>query len=92
MRDAVEWALSRGTKIVVTTQRVRVDRHVEQQTDLAAMLDARFPSRPGLRYVNLGKVVDLTDRNVAYDRIHLVAAGNDRIAEHLVDPILELAR
>jgi hypothetical protein len=92
VRDAVEFALARGTRVAVITQPYVSDKHVEQQADLAVMLKARFGERPDLRYVNLGRAVDLKNREVAYDRIHLVAAGNDRLAAELVSPVLELAR
>lgn len=92
VREAVEFALGDGKRVVVITQPYVSDKHVEQQADLAAMLKARFGENPRLRYVNAGRVVDLKDRQVAYDRIHLVASGNDRVAAELVSPVLDLAR
>jgi lysophospholipase L1-like esterase len=92
VREAVEAALARGTRVAVITQPYVSDKHVEQQADLAAMLASRFGDNSHLRYVNLGHVVDLKDREIAYDRIHLVASGNDRVAAELVAPVLDLLR
>lgn len=92
VREAAAFALERGTRVLVITQPYVSDKHVEQQADLEAMLASRFGNDPKLRYVNLGHVVDLKDRAIAYDRIHLVASGNDRVAAELVTPVLDLMR
>ena len=92
VREAVEFALGRGTRVAVITQPYVSDKHVEQQADLAAMLQSRFGGSNQVRYVNLGQVVDLKNREIAYDRIHLVASGNDRVAAELVTPVLDLLR
>ena len=78
--------------VAVITQPYVSDKHVEQQADLVAMLTSRFGDNSHVRYVNLGHVVDLKDREIAYDRIHLVASGNDRVAAELVAPVLDLLR
>ena len=91
VRDAIEWALARGKQVVFITQPYVSDDHVEQQANVAAMLRARFGDESRVRYVNLGTAVDLRDHNIAYDGLHLVAAGNDTIASKLVDPVLAAA-
>ncbi len=92
VRDAVEWTLARNKPVIVITQPYLSDMHVEQQANLAAMLRARFGADRRVRYVNLGHTVDMRDRSVAYDGIHLVATGNDLLASHLVSPVLEISR
>lgn len=91
VREAIDWALAKGKRVVFVTQPYYSDAHVEQQANVAAMLRARFGQEPRLQYVDLGHVVDLRDTRIAYDGLHLVAAGNDLIASHLVEPVLTAA-
>ena len=91
VRDAVSWALARNKKVIFVTQPYLSDAHVEQQVNVAAMLAARFGGDDRVEYVNLGRTIDLTDQSIAYDGLHLVARGNDLIAEHLVEPVRTLA-
>jgi hypothetical protein len=56
------------------------------------MIRSRFGSDPRVSYVNLGDAIDMTDRDVAYDGIHLIARGNDTIAARLVEPVLKAAQ
>jgi hypothetical protein len=87
---SVDWVLDRGKRVIVVTQPYFSDGHVEQQAAMVGMLRAQFPGEPRLRHVNLGLVVDLKDRALAYDGMHLSAVGNERIAEHLVQPVSEM--
>lgn len=91
VRRAVEWARERHKPVLVVTQPYISDAHVAQQANLASMLRARFGDDVRVRYVNLGHAVDLRDRDVAYDGLHLIARGNDTIAAGLVDPVLASA-
>jgi lysophospholipase L1-like esterase len=88
---AVEQARSRRVGVAVVTQPYVSDAHVVQQRALAAALKARFGGDAGVRYVNLGDAVDLRDRAVAYDGLHLVARANRTIAERLTATVRELA-
>jgi hypothetical protein len=90
VRAAVAWCLMRNRRVLVVTQPYVSDAHVEQQANVSGMLQARFGADHRLRYVNLGRVLNLRDRTVAYDGLHLVAAANDRVAAHLTDPVMEL--
>lgn len=90
VREAVDYALSRGKHVVVVTQPYISDRHVKQQQAMAGMLREWFKDHPRVHYVNLGRTVDLRDRTIAYDGVHLVPAGNERIAEGLIPSILEI--
>ena len=91
VRDAVAWALAHGKKVIFITQPYVSDAHVEQQANAAAMLRNRFGSEPRFEYVNLGRAIDMADRSIVYDGLHLVAAGNDTIAASLVDPVMTAA-
>jgi hypothetical protein len=92
VKAAVTWALQRNKSVVFVTQPYMSDAHVEQQANVAAMLESAFPNDARLRYVNLGHLIDMSDRSIAYDGVHLVARGNDAVAAALVDPVLRLLR
>lgn len=87
VRDAVAWTLERDKAVIFITQPYISDAHVEQQANVEAMLRARFGSDARFRDVNLGRAIDLTDLEIAYDGLHLVARGNEVIAAGLVDPV-----
>jgi hypothetical protein len=88
--SAVRFARDHGAKALVVGQPYASKTHVAQQRALADTLAARFAGDAGVRYVDLGTVVDLRDRSIAYDGLHLVAGGNDRIASYLVAPVRAL--
>jgi lysophospholipase L1-like esterase len=92
VRDAVVWALARDKRVIVITQPLVSDSHREQQANMAAMLKSRFGSDSRVIYVDAGDAVNMRDPQVAYDGIHLVAAGNDAVAARLVEPVLEAAQ
>ena len=54
------------------------------------MLKQRFEGQAHLRYLNLGRTVDLQDRSLCWDGMHLTEEGNRRIAEALIQPVLEI--
>jgi lysophospholipase L1-like esterase len=92
---AVDYALTRQMRVVFVTQphpttgRIR-ERHLSQQRAVAAMLQQRYASR--IAYADLGNAVDLGDATLAFDGMHLTASGNARIADGLVQPILQLSQ
>jgi hypothetical protein len=88
--DAVAYARSRGVPAIVVAQPYISDAHIAQQRALAEALTSRFGNDPGVRYVNLGTLIDLRDRSIAYDGLHVVARGNRMIAERLLQPVREV--
>jgi hypothetical protein len=90
LEEAVEHALARHQLVVVITQPFISDLHIEQQRALADMMKRRFSGEPRVRYVDLGPLIDLRDQAIAYDGIHLVASGNERIADALVADVVAL--
>ena len=94
--EAVQYGLSNGTRVLVVSQPyapgeyLRV-RHREQQSEMAAMLVRRFGDDPRVAYVNLGETIELSDPALSFDRMHLTAAGNARLAESLVSPVVAMA-
>lgn len=87
---ALNEAFAQEQRVLVVTQPYIADGHVDQQQALAGMLRERFSEQPRVRYVNLGWTVDLKDRSLCYDGMHLTAQGNERIADALVEPVREL--
>lgn len=90
VKEAVTWSRARGKAVLVASQPYISDSHVEQQANLAAMLQRAFAGDPRVAYLNLGHVIDMRDTSIAYDGVHLVAKGNDLIASHLAEAVREL--
>lgn len=84
---AVTYARERDVAVIVVTQPYISDAHVAQQQALADALAARFGRDAGVRYVNLGRTIQVSDHRLAYDGMHLVAGANRMIAEHLVPTV-----
>jgi hypothetical protein len=85
--DAVGYARAHHVKAVVVTQPYGSGTHVAQQRAMASALADRFGSDPGVKYVNLGTLLNLRDPSIAYDGLHLAAPANRRLAEALVEPV-----
>jgi lysophospholipase L1-like esterase len=92
MQAAVRQARQRGQAVIVVSQPYLSDLHVDQQRALAASLQREFGDDSRVRYVNLGRLLDLRDRQLAYDGLHLTAAGNQRLAAALAPAVLEMIR
>ena len=90
IEEAVRHALAHGQGALVITQPYVSDLHIDQQRALASMMARRFGSDTRVRYVNLGRLIDLRNRSIAYDGLHLVAGGNAKIADELVPVVLDL--
>jgi hypothetical protein len=88
--DAVDHTVAQNKIAVVITQPYLSDLHIEQQTALATMMASRFGANPRVRYVNLGRAIDMRDTSLVYDRVHVVARGNQIIADHLTPVIATL--
>jgi lysophospholipase L1-like esterase len=88
--EAAEMALQRGKLVLIVTEPYFSDRHIAQQKALEAMIQMRFPNQPHLRYVNLGRTVDLRDKSLCWDGMHLTEEGNRRIAVALRQPVFDL--
>ena len=92
VRAAVTVALGQGKQVVVVTEPYISDRHAEQQSAVAAMLRDEFGGERRVHYLNAGRTVDLHDRALCYDGMHLTAAGNRIVAEWLAPRIAEVLR
>jgi lysophospholipase L1-like esterase len=89
MFEATDLALKRGKRVLVVTEPYISDQHVEQQRALEAMLKQHFAGQPHLRYLNLGRTIDLRDTSLCWDGMHLTEEGNRRVAEALIQPVIE---
>jgi lysophospholipase L1-like esterase len=87
---ATDLALKRGKRVLIVTEPYLNDNQVEQQRTLEDMLTKRFTGQASLRYLNLGRTVDVRDRSLSWDGMHLTEEGNRRIAEALTQPVLEM--
>jgi len=90
MQAAIRRARERGQTVIVVTQPYLSDLHVDQQRALALSLEREFGGDSRVRYVNLGRAVDLHDPQLAYDGLHLTAAGNQKLAAALAPAVLEM--
>jgi hypothetical protein len=88
--SAVAWAADRGMAVAVVTPPYISARHEAQQRSLAARLAQRFAGNRSVRYFDMGRQVDVTDRRQSFDGAHLTAAGNQALAESLVDAMFDV--
>lgn len=80
IEGTIDFSLSRGKRVVVVTEPYIGSAYIDQQRELAAMLARRYLNRADVRYLNLGKEIDLGDPALCWDGMHLTAEGNRRIA------------
>ena len=90
MDAAVGFVLESGRTAIVVTPPVLSAVHREQQRALAAALANHFGGHRRFRYLDFGSSVDLRDRNLSYDGVHLTARGNDVVADALTGPVFQL--
>ena len=76
--------------VLVVTQPYFDERHRDQQRELRMMLRARWGGDPQVSHIDLGQAVDLKDERLCWDGVHLTVAGNQKIADGLVKPVLDL--
>jgi lysophospholipase L1-like esterase len=53
------------------------------------MLKQRFAGDAHLFYLNLGRTIDLSDKSLCWDGMHLTEEGNRRVAQALIQPVIE---
>jgi hypothetical protein len=91
---AVEFGLQRQKQVLVVTQPYLLGqsgvRHKDQQHALTDMLRRRFGDDRRVLHYDAGPIVDLSDPAISFDRMHLTALGNERVATALVEPVRAL--
>jgi hypothetical protein len=91
MFDAISFARAHDKGVLVGTQPFLSDSHVEQQQALVSFLQGRFGRDSRVAHVNLGNAIDVAARkDVVFDGSHLTAEGNDIIARHFTQPVIEM--
>lgn len=93
MMRAIISARVHGEKVLVVGQPIIPDpdnaaKALQQQESLAAALKAKFGGDPGVAYLDLSRAIDLRDRNLTFDGMHLGRDGNQLLA-HLMMPAVE---
>jgi len=73
--EATEIALKRGKRVLIVSEPYLNDIHIEQQRTLEDLINRRFAGQ-GVRYLNLGRTLDMKDRSLSWDGLHLTAEGN----------------
>lgn len=89
VRDAVHVALGQQQDVFVIAEPYISDSHFEQQSALAQAIKVEFAGHPRVHYLSAGWTVDLKDRTMCYDGMHLTAAGNREVAAWLATEIAE---
>jgi lysophospholipase L1-like esterase len=92
MYQAIALALAQGKSVLMTTQPYFNDLHRAQQQHLREFLTSKFGGNPRVQFADLGGAIDLKDRTLCYDGLHLTAEGNRRIAAALVPYVQRLMR
>jgi hypothetical protein len=94
MQRSIDFALSRGKHVFVVSEPFKNDVQIGQQQVLVEMLTRLYGGNPRVHYINMGPSIDLTDRRLCFDGLHLTAEGNARLAGQLASalrPLLESA-
>ena len=89
---AVKAVADTGKAVLVVTQPYYNWEHEEQQARMVPFLRARFAGNPRVRFADLGHTVNLKDRDICYDGLHLNATGNRRIADALLPYAAEMLK
>ena len=90
----IEFAVQHGKRVLVVTQPYLLgksgERHHQQQRAIVDAVQRRFGADPRVAYFDAGPTVDLSDPAVSFDRMHLTALGNERVATALTAPVRDL--
>jgi hypothetical protein len=91
---AIDFALQHGKRVLVVTQPSLLgksgERHHEQQQAMVEALRRRFGSEPRVAYFDAGPTADLSDPVISFDRMHLTALGNERVASALTATVRDM--
>jgi hypothetical protein len=90
MADTVRFALRRGRPIVVASPPSVSARQAAQQRSLGEMLTQTFGADPKFLYLDLGSVINLSNRTDSPDGIHRTVVGNHEVGQRIAVGILRL--
>lgn len=88
---AVSFARRHNVKVIVATQPFISDSHMEQQAALDRALDTAFGGDTTVTRLNLGRLIDLKNKALAFDGMHLTNGGNRIVANAFIAPVLAAA-
>ncbi|MCC7418337.1 MAG: hypothetical protein IT176_14470 [Acidobacteria bacterium] len=83
LQRAIDYALERHKTVFVVSEPFKNEVQTDQQRAVRQMLAQRYPGNPRVRYLSMETAVDLSDRTLCYDGLHLTAEGNARVADRL---------
>lgn len=92
INNAVTYARSLGLPTLVVNQPYETEFQVQIQQALQVMLREQHGHDSGVRYLDLGRAIDLTDSALTYDGVHLTPAGNTKMAGQLAEPAMVLLK
>lgn len=91
---AVSYARSHAVKVLVAMPplmtRDSTALHRDQQRVSRAMVERRFANDPGVRCADFSLTVDLTDRHLSFDEMHLDQDGNAVVAKAMAPYVIAL--
>jgi len=87
---AVDSALAAGTRALVVSAPYQSPAATDLHQGLSSILQSRFSKSKTLRYVDLGRLVDMRDTTMSFDGVHLTRVGHEQMAEGLTGPLLEM--
>jgi len=90
MTDTVRFVLQRGRPIVVASPPFVSSRHAAQQRSLGEMLTQTFGSDSRFLYLDLGSIINLTNRRDSPDGVHRTMVGNHEVGQRIAVGILKL--
>jgi len=85
-------SLDRGLPVIVATQPRINENHTAQESVSRPFLDRKFGTNPKVLFVDLSNLIDLSDRSLCWDGMHLTARGNQMVAEALAPHVLPLLK
>jgi hypothetical protein len=88
MAETVREGLARGYAMMVVSPPSVSARHAALQRSLAALLERRFGSVDRFMYLDLGSVMDMSDRENSRDGIHRTDVGNHIVGQRIATNIL----
>ena len=90
--ETVSWVLAHGMTVAVVAPPDISRRHQLQQTSLLAVLAQRFGDDRRIRFIDMGRDVDVSDRSLSPDGVFLSSRGNQILAEDLAPALYEVVR
>lgn len=92
VKRAIDFALQNGSMVLVASQPTIVEQHRDQQRALREMLDTYFKGNERVQYASFETLINVKDKELAFDEMHLTLKGNDRLAGAFFEHIESILR